>query len=73
MMNRILVEKDKISKNNYQNIKIKDNKIVFTKSGEYTIEYVDCKNISLDITINDNIMIKLYEFSNQENFKLNNT
>lgn len=72
-MNRILVEKDKLVKINNTNIKIENNKITFLSSGDYTIEYLNCSNINITINVEDNIMIKLFEYSDNQNIKIENT
>ena len=68
-MNKILVEKDNIQNINNSNFSIKDNVITFKKSGEYYIEYINCKKTNIIFNIEENIMIKLIEYA--ENLDIN--
>lgn len=71
-MNRILVEKDKLT--NYQDeyITINNNTIIFKKSSSYTIEYINCSNINLNIILESNIEVDLFEYSEKVNITINN-
>jgi len=71
-MNRILIEKDKLKNYEDSNIKIDNNKITFLLSGDYTIEYINCNNINLNINIEKNITIKLFEYADNQNLKIKN-
>lgn len=71
-MNRILMIKDKLDDYKDSNIKIENNKITFLSSGDYTLEYIDCHHVNLDITIENNIMIKLFEYAEEQDLKLEN-
>ena len=72
-MNRILVEQDKLKNYQDSNIIIKNNTITFLSSGDYTIEYINCNNIELNINLEENIMIKLFEYADNQNIKVENT
>lgn len=71
-MNRILVEKDKIKNYKDSNIEILNDTIFFKKSGEYTIEYIDCKNVTLNINVDENVMIKIFEYADSQSLNINN-
>ena len=60
MMNKILVENNKISCDN-DNIEIKDNVVTFKNSGEYILEYVTSGNYGITFIVEDNV--KLIETS----------
>jgi len=72
-MNKIIVSKDKLANLENNNITIHNNEITIKKSGEYTIEYQDCTNVCLKINLNSNIMIKLFEYSCDQNIEITNT
>ena len=72
-MNKIIIEKDNIKNINTKDIMIKDNNIIFKKSEEYYIEYINCINPSITFNVEENIMIKLVEYAENESFNLTNT
>ena len=71
-MNKIIIEKDKLNNYKDSNIIINNNKITFLSSGEYTIEYINCNNIKLNINIEANTKIKLFEYADNQELKVEN-
>lgn len=51
---------------------VNDKKIVFKKSGEYTLEYKDCDDVSLIIELVDNIVVNLFIWSENDVININN-
>ena len=71
-MNKILINNNILNNYKDNNIEIKDNKISFLSNGDYTLEYINSSNINLNIELKDNITIKLFIFSSDNNIKINN-
>ncbi len=63
MMNRIIVDRNRLE--NYQSdaISIQNGRIIFYKSGDYTLEYLESDFVKLDIIILDQVMVKLFVWS----------
>ena len=71
-MNRIIIEKDNIKynkKNNKKDIIIKDKEITINKSGEYIIEYINCKNNNLTFNIEKDIKVEITEYGVNQKIK----
>lgn len=58
-MNKLLVVQNKIDNYSDDFIQIKDNKINFIKSNNYTLEITESENINLEFNIKDNVNIFL--------------
>lgn len=73
-MNKIIVENNKIS-SNHSNINIDKNHITFNKNGEYKLIIKNTTNLNLEITIKNDILIKLLILSIDNNLdsKINYT
>jgi len=71
-MNKILVVNNKLSNLYNDNLTIIDNHLIFNENGDYNINYIDCDNINLTIEVKPNVFVKLFEYSNNENIKVNN-
>ncbi len=72
MNHKIILQKNKFENIKNEEIEIIDNQIIFKKNGDYTLEYVECTDINLDIIIHDNTTVKLFIFSKNNNLKVNN-
>lgn len=59
-MNKIIIDNNKLDNYKDDYIEIIDNKIIFFKNGDYTIEYLNSCDIDLMIEVLDNICIKLF-------------
>lgn len=72
-MNNILISNNKL--NNYQdnNIIIKDNTIKFLNNGEYNLEIINSNNLNLNLELKENITIKLFILSINNNIISNIT
>lgn len=71
-MNKIIINKNSLSNYCDDNISIKDNKIIFCNDGDYTLEYVDSDFVNLDIELLDQVNVKLFIFSCDNNLKVKN-
>lgn len=71
-MDKILITNNILNNYKDSNIEIKDNKITFLTNGDYTLEYINSTNINLNINIPDNITIKLFILSTDNNILINN-
>lgn len=72
-MNKIRVVNNEIIPFNNSDVIIDNNTITFLKNGDYTIDYIDSDNIKLTININDNVLIKLLEYSENKSLNINVT
>lgn len=76
-MNNIKLDSNTIKKYKDNNIEINNNNITFKSNGEYIIEYTNNNKNDISIVINDNVEIKLYiksinnEIDNKVNYILN--
>ena len=72
-MNNILISNNKL--NNYQdnNIIIKDNTIKFLNNGEYNLEIINSNNLNLNLELKENITVKLFILSINNNIISNIT
>ena len=71
-MNKIIIHRNSLANYCDDNISIKDNKIIFCNDGDYTLEYVDSDFVNLDIELLDQVNVKLFIFSCDNNFKVKN-
>ena len=72
MGQRIVLKNNTLVSSNDSNIKISRHQIVFKKNGDYVIEYVDCDDIHLDISVMDGVCVKLFLFSRDNDLKVSN-
>lgn len=70
-MNKIVIDNNILT--NYQDkyVTIKDNIVYFTNDGEYCIEYLNCSNFNINYCLEDNITVKLFIHSVDNNFTVN--
>lgn len=71
-MNKILVVENKIIPFDNSDVLIDENIIKFNNNGNYYIEYIDCNNISINIEIEENTCVNLFEYSNNKSININN-
>lgn len=71
-MNKIIIDKNVLTSYEDNNLLIKDNKIVFKRNGDYTLEYVDSDSIELGIELLDDVVVKLFVFSKDNCLKVRN-
>lgn len=71
-MNRILIEKDKLVDIENSNIKIHNNEITFLTTANYTIEYIDCTRVNLNLNVEKNISVNLFIYSSNQNLEIEN-
>ena len=71
-MNKIKVVNNMIIPYDNDDISIYNNNITFLQNGNYIIEYIDSNDISLNIKIDKNKCINLFEYSTNNNIILNN-
>lgn len=60
MKNVIVIEKNYLKNYEDENICICDKKVIFKKSGDYTLEYIDSNDICLEIVLLDDVIVKLF-------------
>lgn len=71
-MNKIIVNNDKINVYDNDNYSVNQNKIIFKKSGNYFLEYVDCHSLDLVFEVNSDISVSLSELSFDNKINCNN-
>ena len=71
-MDKIIICNNKLVDYRDGNIEISNNKIRFISNGEYVIDLINSNIVNLDIEILDNIDIKLFIFSRDNNIVVNN-
>lgn len=71
-MNKILVVENKIIPFDSDGVKIEDNCITFINNGDYYIEYIDSDNININIDLEDDVCINLFEYSNNKDINIDN-
>lgn len=72
-MNKIKVVNNIVIPYDGDDIIITYNDITFNNSGNYTVEYIDCDDIKLNIRINEGTFIHLFEYSNNSHILINNS
>lgn len=70
-MNKIIVTNNIINSDGV-NVKVDGNNIYFFENGDYQIEYEDCSLVNINIIIEENRMIKLFEYSDNGYMKVKN-
>ncbi len=70
-MNKILVTNNEISVID-GNVRIEGKKIYFKENGDYEIEYNDCNDVELEFRIDSGTMIKLFEYSDNDEIRVKN-
>lgn len=69
-MNRIIVSNNILDNYKDDGIEIIDNRIIFKGDGDYNLEYVNSNNIDINIEVLDNINIKLFISSCNNDLKV---
>lgn len=59
-MNKIVIDSNKLNSYCDNNIEVKDGIIRFLCGGDYSLEFIDCSDIDINIIIKDNICVKLF-------------
>ena len=72
-MIKIRVVENKIIPFDNENVIINNESITFINNGNYSIDYINCYDISFNIVIEKNVCINLFEYSNNNNFSSNNS
>ncbi len=63
MRNKFILKKNTLESFSSKEIDIVDSHIVFKKNGDYVLEYENCSHVNLDISVMDDVMVKLFIFS----------
>lgn len=71
-MREIIIDNNLIRDYEDESLLIKDNNIIFKKNGDYTLEYKNSDSITLNIEVLDNVMVKLFIWSCDNNLTVNN-
>lgn len=71
-MNKIIVVENKIIPFDNSNVLIDGTTIKFIGNGNYYIDYIDCDDVTINIVVENNIYINLFEYSNNKNINVNN-
>lgn len=71
-MNKIRVVENKIIPFDGDGIVVEENNIRFMNNGNYYIEYIDSDSISINIEIEDNVCINLFEYSSNSDTNVDN-
>lgn len=69
-MNKINIVNNKIIPFDNNDVIINNNDIIFLCNGDYVIEYIDSDNVDITISVKDNVFIKLFEFSENNDLKI---
>lgn len=59
-MNKIVIDSNKLNSYCDNNIEVKDGIIRFLCEGDYSLEFIDCSDIDINIIVSDNICVKLF-------------
>lgn len=70
-MNKIKVVENKIIPFDNSDVLINNNSIKFISNGDYYIEYIDSNNIDINIELDSNVCINLFEYSNNNDIVVN--
>ncbi len=71
-MNNIVINNNILKNYSDEYIIINNNCLTFLKNNEYNITYINSTNINLSITLKENVSIKLFIMSNDNNIKVTN-
>lgn len=71
-MNKIVINQNQIPSYEDEKISIHDGCILFKRSGDYTLEYVQSDEISFDIQIMDDVFVKLFIWSKDNCLSVSN-
>ena len=72
-MNKIKIVRNQIIPFDNDDVIICDNTISFSNNGNYLIEFIESDNVDIEININDNLCINLFEYSCLEDVTLKQT
>lgn len=71
-MTRIVIDNNKIVGYHGTDVVVTGGKIQFFKSGDYTLEYVSSDQVSLEVEVDDEVVVKLFIFSVDNKITVNN-
>lgn len=71
-MHKIIIENDQLKTSSNEVLLLKNNTITIISSGEYTIEYRNCKKISLEMKVEKNVTAKVFISSVGNDIQINN-
>ncbi len=71
IMNKIKVVNNRIIPFDCDDVLINESSIRFMKNGDCYIEYIDSDNVSININIDSNVCINLFEYSENEKLDIN--
>lgn len=71
-MNKIKVVENRIIPFDNSDVIIDNNSIRFINNGDYYIEYIDSNNVNIDIELDDNVCVNLFEYSSNEDINIDN-
>lgn len=71
-MNKIKVVENKIIPFDNSDVIINGPTIKFINNGNYYVDYIDCDNVSINIELENNVCVNLFEYSNNNDFNVNN-
>lgn len=72
-MNKINVVDNKIIPFDNTDVILNNNIITFTNNGDYYLEYVTSNNVNITISVEDDVCIQLFEYSNNKDINTNIT
>lgn len=72
-MNKIKIVRNQIIPFDNDDVIVCDNTISFSNNGNYLIEFIESDNVNIEININDNLCINLFEYSCLEDVTLKQT
>lgn len=72
-MNKINVVDNKIIPFDNTDVILNNNIITFTNSGDYYLEYITSNNVNITISVEDNVCVHLFEYSNNNDINTNIT
>ena len=72
-MNKINVVDNKIIPFDNTDVILNNNIITFTNNGDYYLEYITSNNVNITISVEDNVCVHLFEYSNNNDINTNIT
>ena len=72
MNNRFILNKDILKSFSSEEIDILDNHVVFKKNGDYVFEYHDCCHVNLELFVSDDVSVKVFIFSRDNDICVRN-
>ena len=72
IMNKIIISNNRLDDYEDDLVLIENKKIYFKSNGDYTLEYVDSDKIELELIVCDNVCVKLFIYSNNQDLEVFN-